>query len=43
MLQTTKQNETQVINKMRKNKNQNVPLAIAMKELPSFGSSKLSL
>ena len=28
---------------MRKNKNQNVPPAIAMKELPCFGSSKLSL
>ena len=28
---------------MRKNKNQNVPPAIAMKELTCFGSSKLSL
>ena len=28
---------------MRKNKNQNVPSAIAMKELSRFGSSKLSL
>ena len=33
----------QVINKMRKNKNQNVPPTIVMKDLSCFGSSKFSL
>jgi len=37
------QNETQVINEIRKNKNQNIPPGIAMKELSCFDSSKLSL
>ena len=36
------QNETHIINKMRK-RNQIIPPVIAMKELSCFGSSKLSL
>ena len=39
---TNNKNETQAINKYRK-WNQNIPLAIVMKELLYFGSSKLSL